>query len=261
MPLVVVIGIDNCGAMFNIAFSFIRTEVAIDYTFIFRHMKTMIFHECVLPRVVLADQGSGIQAALHTGWTSDEDGVFAQLCEWHCFQNIWKCIFGQRTYSKMEELDFIWDKGNAWLQCTDLASLNQYHQQLLDILLPSERSYLLHNWIPKERHVVQAYTRKLPNLGSNSTQRNDGANHSIKMFTHTKIQLNQTARAILQFIDFAERDIEERESQSKMKGCLPTLPGMVSLRHLHGHITQYAMHLLLREWIHTMDSHLNWLPR
>ncbi|KAF8537669.1 hypothetical protein BDD12DRAFT_887181 [Trichophaea hybrida] len=145
MPLVVVIGIDNCGATFNIAFSFIPTETAIDYTFIFDLMKTMIFYECVLPRVVLAGQGSGIQPALRTGWTSDEDGVFAQLYEWHCFQNKRKCIFGQRTYSKKDELDFIWDKVNAWLQYTDLASLDKYHQQLLDILLPSERSYLLYS--------------------------------------------------------------------------------------------------------------------
>jgi hypothetical protein len=73
------------------------------------------------------------------------------------------------------------------------------------------------------------------------------------MFTNPKIQLDQTGRAILQFIDFAEWEIEERESQSRMKGHLPTLPGMVSLRQLQRHITQYAMDLLLRERIHTID--------
>lgn len=108
MPLVVVVGIDNCDATFNIAFSYIRTESTTDYSFVLQNLQGIVFVDCPLPKVVLADQGEGIQAALKKEWASLD--VISQLCEWHCFTNIQKRVYRSRTYTEKSELQPIWTK-------------------------------------------------------------------------------------------------------------------------------------------------------
>jgi hypothetical protein len=45
MPLVVAVGMDNCGATFNIAFSYTRTESTTDYRFVLRHIQEIVLKD------------------------------------------------------------------------------------------------------------------------------------------------------------------------------------------------------------------------
>ena len=56
MPLANIVGITNTGHTFSLAFSFIRSESADNFDFIFDFLDELVFYNVPRPRVVLSDQ-------------------------------------------------------------------------------------------------------------------------------------------------------------------------------------------------------------
>jgi hypothetical protein len=250
MPLVNVVGIDNCGLTFNSAFSFIRSESAHDMRFILTNLRILMFNDCPIPRVIIADQGRGLQSALKECMP----GVYAQLCEWHALENMRQCVYKNRTYKSKDELLWLWEHMRNWLQCDDLTKVDEMRAILYSHLKPAEHNYIEKNWRPKKPFIIRAYTRAYPNLGCNSSQRNEGSHHHVKALTDPRAQLDKTASAIIKHIEYFEQQVDQAVAESRMKTHLPgTMKGMESIRHLQGRISFYAMDKIKMEWIKATD--------
>jgi hypothetical protein len=80
---------------------------------------------------------------------------------------------GYPKASRNIALNLIWN----WVKAPDIEALETVQQALLDHICPAERIYLTNYYEPKEPSFCSAYTLKYPNLGVNSTQRNEKQHH------------------------------------------------------------------------------------
>lgn len=78
-----------------------------------------------------------------------------------------------------------------WIKSPLVAELNLNREILAASLRPKEQDYLHSCWQCQEPRFVRAYTRLLPNLGAESTQRSESSHPIIKNQTskHTPIEV------------------------------------------------------------------------
>ena len=65
MPLIDVLGVTNTGHSFLLAFCFVTSESADNWSFVLRCLQTTVFEGLPLPRVVITDQGLGLRSVFH----------------------------------------------------------------------------------------------------------------------------------------------------------------------------------------------------
>ena len=71
---------------------------------------------------------------------------------------------------RAELVNLIW----AWIHAPNMEILINRQTDLIDNLRRREADYLVNYYGPREHHFVRAYTRLLPNLRAESTQRTEG---------------------------------------------------------------------------------------
>ena len=64
MLLTNIVGITNAGRTFSLAFSFIRSESAENFDFIFSSLDELVFYNVPRPQIVLSDQAKGFIKSL-----------------------------------------------------------------------------------------------------------------------------------------------------------------------------------------------------
>jgi hypothetical protein len=135
LPLSVMVGIDNCGKTFPLAYCYITSESAASFKFVAGQLCDLAFHNCPKAVVIVGDFSKGLGAAcaakaavdlslteiteepLVYPLSQDEELpeaaqvivykalgipqlVCLQLCEWHAVQTIKRQLIAARRYSK-----------------------------------------------------------------------------------------------------------------------------------------------------------------
>ena len=188
--LFVAVGITNTNKTFPVAFSFAssKSEAAFDY--FLDTLKEEIFNDCPPPKVSLSDQGKGYIASLHTRLP----GCQIQLCSWHAVQNIRSRVNKSRRGYPIQRRDDITHAAWNWVKCEDPLQLPNCRQALLDLLHDVDKEYFYENWDPKEAWVVTCLTKNYRNLGSHSTQRNEGMHPILKAVLNPQKSLQNAVR-------------------------------------------------------------------
>ena len=147
LPLSVMVGIDNCGKTFPIAYCYITTESAASFKFVAEQLSDLAFSDCPETAVIVRDFSKGLgaacaaKAAVDLGLTDiteealvcpperDEElpeaaevvvhdalgrpqSITLQLCEWHAVQAIKRRLIavGRYKMGRREELvSMIWN--------------------------------------------------------------------------------------------------------------------------------------------------------
>ena len=86
---------------------------------------------------------------------------------------------------------------NRWIKASDLEALKTARITLLSRLQRQERHYLRSFYQPKESQFCHAYTRLLPNLGVNSTQRGESYHVVVKVKLHKNLTVSAACEAII----------------------------------------------------------------
>lgn len=242
MPLANIVGITNTGRTFSLAFSFIRSESAENFNFIFTSLDELVFCDIPRPKVVLSDQAKGFIKSLSQQWNPQQ--TFHQLCEWHMVQNIKKRI-AEGSYNK-EQQDHIQHLVWKYIHCVRKDGVEEARRELYFELHIAERDYMEEYWRHKEIQVLRCYTQYYANLGAYSTQRNEGHHVAIKQFVNPQITLEQATTRLAEHLHHAilRLDTGEAESQTKVPQFLDT----TAFKHLIGNVTLYAIDMVKVEW-------------
>jgi hypothetical protein len=198
-PLSVMVGIDNRGKTFPIAYCYITSESAASFKFVAEQLTDLAFHDCPEAVVVVGDFSKGLgaamaaKAAIDLGLTdifeeplvcpadrdeelpeaaevivAEEVGrpqpVLLQLCEWHAVSAIKRRLVaaGKHPKERRDELvSMIWD----WVKAPSIKDLDEYRAKLLAALRFEEAEYIRNYYQPKEYQFCRAYTRTYLNLG------------------------------------------------------------------------------------------------
>ncbi|KAM4061907.1 hypothetical protein HRG_008824 [Hirsutella rhossiliensis] len=174
-----------------------------------------------------------------------EDGQILQLCEWHAAENFKKRLLDSGKYTKKrreELLRFVWD----YIQAPDEARLEERRGELLAEIREPERLYPKNNWQPKERQFVRAHTRQYPNLGCNSTQRNESYHVVVKQSLNRQLPLQASCQKLAESLKKLTQKITEDEDRSRAD--VPRLLDRAAFRLLIGKVPHYVLSKLAPEW-------------
>jgi MULE transposase domain len=133
LPLGVMVGIDNTGRTFPVAYCYITSESAASFKWIAEQLTDLVFYDCPEPALIVGDFSKGLGAAVAAKATADLAGleptdeclapeddlleavdvvvgestrIRLQLCEWHAIEAIKRRFIavGRYTKEKREEL-------------------------------------------------------------------------------------------------------------------------------------------------------------
>ena len=243
--LFVAVGITNTNKSFPVAFSFATSESEAAFNYFLDTLKEEIFNDCPLPKVSLSDQGKGYIASLKTRLPDCQ----IQLCSWHAVQNIRSRVNKSRRGYPVERRDEIVDASWNWVKCDDPLQLPDCRQALLDLLHDVDKEYFYENWDPKEASVVTCLTRNYRNLGSHSTQRNEGMHPILKAVLNPQKTLQNAVRDMNSELRRWYRSIREEVEASRIDR--PRGVDMVAFSIVVGKITIWAIEKVNPEWIAT----------
>jgi hypothetical protein len=75
LPLSVIVGIDNTGAAFPIAFCYITSESAASFKWVARQLTKLVFYNCPEPDLIVGDFSKGLGAAVAAKAAADLAGL------------------------------------------------------------------------------------------------------------------------------------------------------------------------------------------
>lgn len=108
------------------------------------------------------------------------------------------------------------------------------------------RTYIKETWLPKEFHVVYAYTRLYPNPGCHSSRRGESYHVVMKQVTNGQLTLEESChrlvRKVLDILKGLSMD-EDRAQAIKL-----FLLDKHAFRHLIGSVSLYALKHIIAEW-------------
>lgn len=146
--------------------------------------------------------------------------------------------------------DLIW----AWIKSATLEGLEKNRENLLKELRIKDQDYILNCYGPQEHRFIRAYSRKMANLGCNTTQRAEGyhilTKSTINRHTSMVKAVQKLAKDVKQMaIDF-ERDV------SLQRCHLPRIleldpPPFMSIRDL---VTHECLQMIVPKWIKTKKN-------
>ena len=282
LPLSVMVGIDNRGRTFPMAYCYITSESAASFKFVADQLSDLIFYDCPEPAVVVGDFSKGLgaamaaKAAVDLGLTDiieeplvcplDQDEEFPeaaevivhegfnhggpqhiilQLCEWHAVAAIKRRLIAAGRYSKEhrdELISMIWD----WVKAPSVKELDEHRSKLLEALDNREVEYIQGYYQPKESQFCRAYTQTYMNLGVHTTQRSESNRYVLKARLHKNLPVS---RAIQIIQDQTRRLGREYDADiNQQRRTIPRLLDLTAFSTVKSKLTHYALELSSREW-------------
>ena len=288
LPLSVLVCITNTLKSIPIAYCFIESESTEAFLFMNDCMKDLFFYDnCRGPAVLLGDFAPGLTAAMIKKRTPDELGTMAevgmevawqlssqmdelgtecslQLCGWHAAEAIKKMLAreGYPLETRKVLADLVWQ----WIKSETLNDIERNRGILLDHLHQKEQNYLVSFYQRQEQLFVTAYTKELPNLGCNSTQRGERSHPMVKNSTnrHTRIgeSVEKIADEITEIIDTYECELERQ----KMNTPRSIDVSRSFFKDIIGHVTHQAIELVhgelisAKEWVSDVEEGVSQEP-
>lgn len=244
MPLIVAVGITNCGSTFPVAYSHCPSESTQSYEFFFECLKKEFFKENIpFCRVIIGDQAAGLISAISLILPNT---VF-QICDWHAVAAMVKKFTQSGGYNS-ERIDALKNLCWAYVQSPSFADLDINRQQLLNTLRPPEQQYILQIWGPKEPRIIYCYTRFFMNLGATASQRSEGYHHILRSVTNGQLSLKESAERLCSksFSIFKDLDEDEDKSESTIPRLLQR--DWTALDRLFNKISSLAINKIAEEW-------------
>jgi hypothetical protein len=280
LPLSDIVGIDNIGKTFPVAFCYITSESAASFAWISEQLSEYVFYDCPEPAIIIGDFAKGLGAAVAAKAAADlarkevvknksrqpnDSGfpeasavhiensngegeahlVFLQLCEWHAVEAIKRRLTSAGRYKKKkreEVVDLVW----KWVKAPDVESLEQCREDLFEALNPAEEAYIKNFYQPKEPQFCRAYTCTYRNLGVHTTQRNESYHVVVKQKLHKNLSIPRAIRAIVE----ATADIGHKYDKeiNNNRRTLPRLLDRTAFTNVGHMLTHYALDIAMKEW-------------
>lgn len=172
------------------------------------------------------------------------DRVWIQLCEWHVAESIKKHV-KSKTYDEQSRKAIhneTWD----YIKSATTEDLTVNRNQLISSLHIKEREYLDDHVVPIEHQFVRAITQTYPNLGVNSTQRNEGHHPEVKALLNKQKPLPE-ACALLG-VSIKKKCRALAVSEAKSLSNLPRVIDRQAFKHLIVQVPRYVLDILIPEW-------------
>ncbi|KJZ68322.1 hypothetical protein HIM_12289 [Hirsutella minnesotensis 3608] len=109
-----------------------------------------------------------------------------------------------------------------------------------------ERLYVENNWKEKEKQFARAHTRHYPNLGCNTTQRNESYHVVVKASLNRQLPLQVACQKLAHSLKKLSQKITDDENRSRID--VPRLLDRPVFRHLIGKVPHYVLGKLAPEW-------------
>jgi hypothetical protein len=204
MPLVDVIGVDNMGKTFAVAYAFLNSEVEENYLTIVRKISTL-YKAGVFPSVIGTDCELALTRAIDVTFPAIQ--TKRVLCLWHISKNLmvnckgkfstmerWEefsCAFAAvvsassdfQYVDMLEEFkdEFHWNNGSLWSVDSATPSPEALSESSTKNLEREAVGYALGQWlIPYHQYFVRAWVDQFFNCGLSTTSRLEGAHHILK---------------------------------------------------------------------------------
>ena len=275
LPLSVVVGIDNCGKTFPLAYCYIGAESAESFRWIAGLLDELVFRGCPDAAVVIGDFSRGLGAAIAAKGASDagivenavpalvrrtefpetrevtvgpegsERKLLLQVCEGHAARAIKRDLVAAGKYEKdgRKELE---DAIRRWIQAESREELERCRAKLTDALGDDGKEYVKNFCEPKEPQFCRAYTRSYANLGVHSTQRNKSYSAVLKAGLQSHLPLSKAVALIIDAtLDLGRRYYDEINRQRRLLPCLLDQHGFATVG---GKLTHYALDIAMNEW-------------
>ena len=140
---------------------------------------------------------------------------------------------------------------NQWVKALDLETLEKARNKILSRLRSDDRTYLRTYYQPKEPQFCRAYTRVLPNLGANSTQRNESYHVVVKQKLNKNLSVSAACEAIVTKTKLLAEEYNERINDNRKNN--PTLMDLKAFAKARSKLTHYAIDKTMAEWRATKD--------
>jgi hypothetical protein len=225
--------------------------------FFAEELRGNIYMEIPDPAVILADQSAGLTSAFSAQCFPYSE---LQYCSWHAVSAMMK-HFGSGKYTKSERQGFKDSTGQAvpglealcWQYITSNTErdLESRRQELMDRLLVDDRRYIVEYWQPKEKKVIQCYTKFNANLGYYSTQRIESFNRTLHKVLNHQMSLEQAANAIINHTKVMIAAFEKGIAKERTKRAVAI--DEQAFVHLNRTVTQYAIELVNSQWTRLGD--------
>lgn len=204
MPLVDVLGVDNMGKSFSVAFAFLDSEIEENYLAVVRKISSL-YKEGLFPSIIGTDCELALLRAIDLTFPAIRTKRF--LCFWHISKNVLVNCKGKfPTLERWEEFskgfaavvhastdwqyldlleefqdEFHWNNGELW----SIESTNASPEELQVVATKNlEREavvYVMGQWLnPYSQYFVRAWVDQYFNGGLGSTSRLEGAHHILK---------------------------------------------------------------------------------
>jgi hypothetical protein len=280
LPLSVMVGIDNCGKTFPVAYCYITSESAASFKFVTDQLSDLAFHNCPEAAIIVGDFSKGLgaacaaKAAVDLGLTEiteeplvcppdrDEEmpeaaevvvhealgkpqAVLLQLCEWHAVQAIRRRLVaaGRYTKERRDELtSMIW----SWVMAPSIEALDECRAKLLTALDSKEAKYIQSYYQPKEQQFCRAYTQTYSNLGVHTTQRGESYHVVVKAHLTVNTPISQAIQTIVEQTKELGRiyDVEI----NRQRRTTPRILDNTAFATVKKKLTHYALELCIPEW-------------
>ena len=159
--LALITGVTNTGSSFPAMQSFVKKEGQPDWEFLIDSANGRLWKRP--PKVIIADFGKGLEAALLTGQLI---AVVLQFCQWHAAKAMKKRVdegvqtkvkrpHGYSADQRKELKELFW----PYLKSDTLAELESNRKAILDKLRPIDQAWFKNTYVPKERQMVNCYIR------------------------------------------------------------------------------------------------------
>lgn len=135
-----------------------------------------------------------------------------------------------------------------WIKSPTVTELNLNREILAASLRPKEQDYLHTYWQRQEPQFIRAYTRLLPNLGAESTQRSEASHPIIKNQTNKHTPIEVAVRKLRDVVIEMARKHEDTINRQRRNAPL-LVADKPLFKDIKQKITHEALNLILREWI------------
>jgi hypothetical protein len=175
----------------------------------------------------------------------DGGQVILQRCQWHAAEAIKRRLIkkGYKKEKRDELVTLMW----SWIKAPDLEALTTARDKFILALRTDEKEYLVGYYQPKEPSFCSAYTCRYPNLGVESTQRNESFHHNASRGLSKSLPLYQAVAVISQRVVKIAREYDSRINTERVS--LPRLIDRSFFQLVIRKLTHYCLRKAMLELV------------
>ncbi|XP_027913070.1 PKS-NRPS hybrid synthetase CHGG_01239-like isoform X1 [Vigna unguiculata] len=177
LPLLEIVGVTSTELTFSVAFAFVESERADNFTWALQKLRGLIVKDEDIPQVIVTNRDISLMNAVQVVFPSSSN----LLCRFHINNNVkTKCL---SIVHPKEKQDLVMD---AWDVVVNSSNESEYMQRLalfekVCSAFPNFGEYVKNMWlIPYKEKFVASWTNQVMHLGNTTTIRVEATNCKLK---------------------------------------------------------------------------------